>query len=208
MDYGLGLGNVFRDGKMYRITSPAGLRKAPTRGASSWHQGTDYAAPRGTEVVAPMDGVITVSGYEKGYGNRVGLCNGNKCVHLAHLDKLADQFKPNQRVAAGTLLGTVGSTGVSTGSHLDYTVTLNGKIVNHLGKVLDKDVKQSYLRGVQNVADKIMPRVTGATPLPAAEQITMKPVTYDTLPDMGVALNKEADTAAAQLAMLLGGGIY
>lgn len=149
MHYGLGLISPFEDGKARRISSPVGPRTAPKSGASTWHQGTDYAAARGTRLIAPLDGVVTVTGFEKGFGNRIGICGKDgTCVHLSHMDALSSGLVPGQTVRRGTYLGTTGNTGNSTGPHLDYIVTKHGKIVSPDGKIYDRVASQSYLRGI------------------------------------------------------------
>jgi murein DD-endopeptidase MepM/ murein hydrolase activator NlpD len=93
------------------------------------HLGTDYAAPRGTPVQAVASGRVTFSGYSGGSGNLVKIkhSNGFETMYM-HLSKR--YVKRGQKVAQGRRIGTVGSTGLSTGAHLDFRIRKNGKYLN------------------------------------------------------------------------------
>jgi murein DD-endopeptidase MepM/ murein hydrolase activator NlpD len=93
------------------------------------HQGIDIPGPLGTPVYATADGVIQRSGWASGYGNLVEINHGNGLeTRYGHLSKLIAQ--PNERVRRGQLIGLMGSTGRSTGSHLHYEVRIAGSAVN------------------------------------------------------------------------------
>lgn len=103
------------------ITSHFGYRNAPTRGASSNHPAIDIGAPKGTPVVAADGGVVIYAGSNGGYGNSVGVRHANGMVtYYNHLSawnvKVGDQVGQGQQIAA------VGSTGISTGPHLDFKI--------------------------------------------------------------------------------------
>lgn len=102
----------------YRITSGPGKRRAPKRGASTYHKGTDYGAPCGTSVPARQGGVVTKAGRARGYGNTVAISNGSCRQIYAHLSSIS--VSVGQTVSAGKQVGRVGSTGISTGCHLHY----------------------------------------------------------------------------------------
>jgi len=95
------------------------------------HLGVDYAAPSGTPVMAAADGVVALAGWLGGYGNAVRLRHANGLETLyGHLSRI--QVRPGQRVAQGSAIGAVGSTGLSSAPHLDYRMTRNGTSVNPL----------------------------------------------------------------------------
>ncbi|HEY7412186.1 MAG TPA: M23 family metallopeptidase [Vicinamibacteria bacterium] len=95
------------------------------------HLGVDYAAPVGTPVRAAADGVVTLAGWHGGYGKTVRLRHGRGLETLyGHLSRI--HVRGGQRVVQGDLIGAVGSTGLSTGPHLDYRTMKNGVFVNPL----------------------------------------------------------------------------
>ncbi len=95
------------------------------------HFGTDFAAPTGTPVWAAADGVIVGRAAAGGAGNLVTLRHDNGLVTLyMHLSKFAAGQKVGQRVAAKTVIGYVGTTGLSTGPHLHFGVKKNGDYVD------------------------------------------------------------------------------
>ena len=111
------------------ITSHFGGRSAPTRGASSYHQAIDIGASQGTPVVAADGGVIITAGANGGYGNSVGIKHDNGMItYYNHL--YAWNVKVGDTVAQGQQIGQVGSTGISTGPHLDFKIMVNGKAVD------------------------------------------------------------------------------
>ncbi len=97
------------------------------------HTGVDYAAPKGTPVMTIGDGVVTSMKYEGAGGNVVRIKHNSvyKTAYL-HLSKFASGIKPGSRVRQGDVIGYVGSTGRSTGPHLDFRVWKNGSPVNPL----------------------------------------------------------------------------
>ena len=97
------------------------------------HTGVDYAAPKGTPVMSIGDGTVTSMKYEGAGGNVVRIKHNSvyKTAYL-HLSKFASGLKPGKRVRQGEVIGYVGSTGRSTGPHLDFRVWKNGSPVNPL----------------------------------------------------------------------------
>lgn len=95
------------------------------------HTGVDYAAPMGTPVMSIGDGVVTSVGYEGGGGNTVRITHNSvyKTAYL-HLSKYGPGIKAGTRVSQGQVIGYVGSTGSSTGPHLDFRVWKNGTPIN------------------------------------------------------------------------------
>ena len=97
------------------------------------HEGIDYAAPIGTPVSAVGDGVVTKSQYSGGYGNLVIIKHPNGYeTYYGHLSKYGKGIKKGVRVKQGQVIGYVGSTGLSTGPHLDFRIKRNGSFFNYL----------------------------------------------------------------------------
>jgi len=112
-----------------RLSSGFGMRKHPILGYSRKHLGIDFAAPRGTPILAAGDGVIERAGRNGSYGKYIRIRhNGTYQTAYAHLNSYARGIKSGKHVRQGQVIGYVGSTGRSTGSHLHYEVLKNGKI--------------------------------------------------------------------------------
>ena len=114
-----------------RLSSSFGMRKHPIDGYNKMHRGTDFAAPKGTPIMASGDGVVKKVGWCGGGGNCVKIRhNSTYQTVYAHMSKFARGIKTGVRVKQGQTIGYVGSTGKSTGPHLHYEVIVNGKKVN------------------------------------------------------------------------------
>tara|TARA_B100001741_G_scaffold77931_1_gene63109 strand:+ start:192 stop:1505 length:1314 start_codon:yes stop_codon:yes gene_type:complete len=114
-----------------RLSSSYGMRKHPILGYNKMHQGTDFAAPMGTPIMASGTGVVLKAGWCGGGGNCVKIRhNSTYSTVYAHMSKFARGIKKGVRVAQGQTIGYVGSTGMSTGPHLHYEVIKNGKKIN------------------------------------------------------------------------------
>ena len=111
------------------ITSPFGYRESPTSGASTYHQGVDLDTGTGWPVVAAKAGTVTVAGWGKAAGNYVQINHhdGFSSIYM-HLSSIG--VSVGQNVGAGQYIGATGSTGVSTGDHLHFGISLNGVYVN------------------------------------------------------------------------------
>ena len=97
------------------------------------HEGIDYAAPIGTPVSAVGDGTVKKSQYSGGYGNLVIIKHSNGYeTYYGHLSKYGKGVKKGVRVKQGQVIGYVGSTGLSTGPHLDFRIKKNGTFFNYL----------------------------------------------------------------------------
>jgi murein DD-endopeptidase MepM/ murein hydrolase activator NlpD len=115
-------------------------RRHPVLGGVRPHLAVDYAAPVGTPVRAVADGVVTFAGRKGGYGNMVILRHrANYETVYSHLSRFGKGIRSGARVAQRHVIGYVGSTGLSTGPHLDYRVIKDGRFVNPL--------KQTFLPG-------------------------------------------------------------
>lgn len=112
-----------------RVTSTFGYRTAPTAGASTYHEGMDIAAPAGTVVGAADGGKVSSCGYNKTEGYWVKIDHGNGIyTEYKHLEGFC--VTKGQPVSAGQEIGRVGSTGVSTGPHLHFSVKESGVYVD------------------------------------------------------------------------------
>ncbi len=114
-----------------RLSSGFGKRTSPTRGASSYHKGVDWAVPTGTAVMASSSGTVTRAGWGSGYGY---------CVYIKHPDGRETRYghlskilvSVGQTVSQGQKIALSGNTGVSTGPHLHFEILINGTQVNPL----------------------------------------------------------------------------
>ncbi len=111
------------------LTSRFGWRQSPFTGARSYHSGIDMACSQGTKIFAAMPGVVSSTGFNNTYGNFVIISHhsGYKTLY-AHMSAIV--AVKGQAVSQDTVIGRVGSTGLSTGPHLHFMVLKNGKQVN------------------------------------------------------------------------------
>jgi len=111
------------------LSSSYGTRHDPFNDEKSFHPGLDISADYGTPVLATADATVTSAGYNGAYGNMVVLDHGfgitTKYGHLSRIAVMSDQ-----RVKRGDVIGYVGSTGRSTGSHLHYEIWMSGHLTN------------------------------------------------------------------------------
>jgi len=113
----------------HKFTSGFGVRSDPFRGTAAMHAGIDLAGPLGTPVYATADGVIGRAGWANGYGKLIEIDHGKGLqTRFGHLSEIL--VAANTRVKRGQLIGKMGSTGRSTGSHLHYEVRIDGRAVN------------------------------------------------------------------------------
>ena len=114
-----------------RLSSNFGRRKAPKKGASTYHKGIDWAVPTGTAIRATCGGVVTRAGWGSGYGY---------CVYIKHPNGMESRYghcskvlvKAGQQVKQGEKIALSGNTGVSTGPHLHFEILVGGTQVNPL----------------------------------------------------------------------------
>lgn len=119
-------------------SSAFGLRVDPFTGRSEFHRGVDFNGPRGSDVLAVADGVVSFSGRHPGYGNMIDIDHGSGYVtRYAHNDR--NLVEPGQRVRAGAVIGQMGNSGRATGVHVHFEVWLNDRPVN----------PYQYLRGAR-----------------------------------------------------------
>ena len=115
------------------ITSPYGMRVHPVTGVYKLHSGTDFGAPCGASAVAASGGTVEAASYAGAYGNQVtishGVINGMDVeTTYSHLSAFA--VSPGDTVSGGEQIGSVGTTGSSTGCHLHWEVLVNGEFTD------------------------------------------------------------------------------
>lgn len=125
------------------ITSNFGKRISPFTGEQGIHMGIDVAAPVGTPILAPADGVVIFTGAKAGFGNFIMVAHGYGVVsRYGH--NAQNMVQPGQKVTRGEQIATVGMTGRTTGPHLHYEVWVNGKAENPKKFILDMDEFSVY----------------------------------------------------------------
>lgn len=121
--------------RSYTITSPFGMRVHPISGVYKMHEGVDLSAPQGTPIYAAKSGKVTTTSFQAGgAGYYVSINHGDGFssvyMHMTHYI-----VKPGDYVNAGQVIGYVGSTGGSTGPHLHFGISYNGKYVNPMNYI-------------------------------------------------------------------------
>jgi murein DD-endopeptidase MepM/ murein hydrolase activator NlpD len=158
------------------MRSGFGLRRHPILGYTKMHTGVDWAAPSGTPIYASGNGVIEKVGWESGYGKyiRVRHNNGYETAY-GHMTAFARGMNEGTRVRQGQVIGFVGSTGLSTGSHLHYEILVNGRFVDPMriklprGRVLEGALLANF--------DKERERLDGIMARKPARVASSAPVT-------------------------------
>ncbi|MBA5778724.1 M23 family metallopeptidase [Stappia sp. F7233] len=150
-----------------RFRSSFGLRRHPILGYMKMHNGVDWAASRGTPIMAAGNGTIVKARWVSGYGRRIEIQHANGYVTTySHQTKFAPGIKEGQKVRQGQVIGYVGSSGLSTGPHLHYEVMVNGRFVNPMrirlprGRVLDGEVLANFERERERI-DTLIARGAG-----------------------------------------------
>lgn len=152
-------------------------RPHPVLGGVRPHLAIDYAAPTGTPVWAVADGAVEFAGRKGGNGIQVLLRHrsGYK-TYYNHLSRVAKGVRPGAKVAQKQVIGYVGSTGLSTGPHLDYRVSVNGAFVNPLsekflpGEPVPGAQREQFAMHAQALLDRLdAPAVPAAQPSSAGE---------------------------------------
>ena len=111
------------------MSSGFGYRSDPFTGTGAMHAGLDFKGPVGTPILAAADGKVTLAGFNGGYGNSIEIRHANGLLtRYAHMSGL--NVRAGQMVERGVVIGRMGSTGRSTGSHLHFEVRLNGQAIN------------------------------------------------------------------------------
>lgn len=136
-----------------KFRSGFGGRRHPILGYTRMHTGVDWAAPRGTPIIAAGNGVVEKAGWAGGYGRQTMIRHANGYVSsYNHQSGFAKNIAPGARVRQGQVIGYVGSTGLSTGPHLHYELIVNGTKVDPMrvrlpvGKVLKGEELTAFKR--------------------------------------------------------------
>lgn len=112
-----------------RISDEYGMRMHPTLGVEQFHNGVDFASPKGTAIYAAYDGVVVAATYSSTMGNYVMINHGDG-LYTIYMHASALYVSKDAVVARGDTIAAVGSTGRSTGNHLHFSVRLNGSYVS------------------------------------------------------------------------------
>ena len=136
------------------LTSGYGVRSDPFRGRAAMHAGIDLAAPIGTPIYATADAIVGRSEWAGGYGNLIELNHGRGIqTRYGHLTRSV--VRAGQKVKRGELIGHMGSTGRSTGSHLHYEVRIDGKAVNPVPFMEANDLLLAVQRRAQAATTRV-----------------------------------------------------
>lgn len=130
------------------------------------HHGVDYAAPAGTEVHSVADGTVTFKGWDKGGGGntlKIKHAGGMETLYL-HLKSFAKGISVGTRVSQGQLIGYVGSTGTSTGPHLDFRIKKNGTPIDPLKMVQEpaEPISSANKAAFEAIRDRVIAELDGS----------------------------------------------
>jgi len=135
------------------MRSSFGIRRHPILGYTKMHTGVDWAAPSGTPIYAAGNGTIEKVGWESGYGKFILVRHNNGYeTAYGHMSAYARGMDEGKRIRQGQVIGFVGSTGLSTGSHVHYEIRINGRFVDPMriklprGRVLEGSMLASFER--------------------------------------------------------------
>ncbi len=159
-----------------RFRSGFGMRRHPILKYRKMHTGVDWAAPRGTPIIASGNGRVVKAGWSGGYGRQTIIRHSNGyTTSYSHQSRIARGIAPGARVRQGQVIGYVGSTGLSTGNHLHYELIVNGRKVDPMrvrlptGKVLKGKELQSFKREIARI-DKLLIDQEDGSPLKVASR--------------------------------------
>ncbi|NGO51550.1 M23 family metallopeptidase [Allomesorhizobium camelthorni] len=143
-----------------RFTSGFGGRRHPVLGYSKMHTGVDWAAPRGTPIIASGNGTVEKAGWAGGYGRQTIIRHANGYeTSYNHQSAVAKGIKPGAKVRQGQVIGYVGSTGLVTGNHLHYELMVNGRKVDPMrvrlpvGRILKGDDLTTFEKERKRIDD-------------------------------------------------------
>lgn len=152
--------------KYSRISSTfSNARLHPVYKVYKPHHGVDYAAPAGTEVQSVADGTVTFKGWDKGGGGntlKIKHSGGLETLYL-HLKGFAKGISVGTRVSQGQLIGYVGSTGTSTGPHLDFRIKKNGTPIDPLKMVQEpaEPISSANKAAFEAIRDRVVAELEG-----------------------------------------------
>jgi murein DD-endopeptidase MepM/ murein hydrolase activator NlpD len=159
--------------KFRRISSKFSYaRKHPILGGTHPHLGIDYAAPPGTPIWAVADGIVNDCGWNDGFGNQVVLrhMNGYK-TYYGHLSRFGSGIRKGVKVRQQQIIGYVGSTGLSTGPHLDYRLTKDSQFRNPLKEIFPTGfpIGNKEREAFEQIKDEMLVCLEGNPSNPKAE---------------------------------------
>ena len=150
-----------------RLSSNFGTRRHPVSGFNAMHKGVDFAAPKGTPIIAAGSGVVREAGWKGSFGRYIRIKhNATYDTAYAHMSRIAPHITAGIRVKQGEIIGYVGSTGRSTGAHLHYEILVNNRQVNPMtvrlptGKQIDPVYLDDFKKQVQMVEAEVLARGT------------------------------------------------
>jgi murein DD-endopeptidase MepM/ murein hydrolase activator NlpD len=155
-------------------------RRHPILGGVRPHHGIDYAAPIGTSVWAVADGEVVTMGWAGGFGKQVVLRHGNGFkTYYGHLSRYGPGMKTGKRVQQKEIIGYVGSTGLSTGPHLDYRLNKDGRFRNPLKEVFPAGypLSKEKMEKFRKIRDEVLAWLANDVPV----QRKVEEVTSDIL---------------------------
>jgi murein DD-endopeptidase MepM/ murein hydrolase activator NlpD len=157
------------------MRSGYGWRRHPILGYSKMHTGVDWSAARGTPIFASGNGIVERIGWEGGYGKYVRIRHNHGYeTAYGHMSAFARGMTPGVRVRQGQVIGYVGSTGLSTGSHVHYEILVNGRFVdpNRIKLPRGRSLEGPLLAGFERERDRFDGMMgSGASPaVPIAER--------------------------------------
>ena len=141
-----------------RVTSRYGMRRHPVLGFSAKHNGVDFGAPKGTKIRASATGYVKKIGYNRIMGKYIMIRHPNRYIsHYYHLSRLKRGIRSGIKVIQGEIIGYVGNTGRSTGSHLHYGIQKNRRYIDplRLKSPTKNPVKKCYLENFKQYSAKI-----------------------------------------------------
>ena len=141
-----------------RVSSGYGLRRHPLLGFSTRHSGVDLMAPPGTRIRATASGVITRSAFDRIKGRHLIIRHPNRyATHYYHLSGIKSGVRPGKSVSQGDIIGCVGRSGRTTGSHLHYGVKKNGRFINpfSLKSPSKNPVKKAYIEAFKKYSSAL-----------------------------------------------------
>jgi murein DD-endopeptidase MepM/ murein hydrolase activator NlpD len=142
--------------KLKDVSSLYGMRMHPRYGYWKMHEGVDLSAPKGTPVYATGNAVVSRSGWQTGYGQLIELNHGfGYKTRYGHLSKR--YVSPGDSVTRGQVIGEVGNTGVSSGSHLHYEVRFRDKTINpihYFNKDMSPEAYVDLMKQLEDTSNK------------------------------------------------------
>ena len=133
------------EGEDYWFSSGFGWRVNPFTGLDEYHKGLDICGQEGTPIIAPADGRVFAEAYDKYMGNYLHIDHGWGCTtSYAHLAGFS--VTVGEEVSRGQIIGSMGSTGRTTGPHLHYSIAIKNKAVNPLDYILNNKFARNVRR--------------------------------------------------------------